>query len=776
MLRRIGYGLLGLIVPLIVFGVAFVFYVSYGVRAGVAHVDGTVHGMGVSAPAQIVRDERGVPHIRAASLHDAFFAQGYATASDRLFQMDLTRRFVEGRLSELFAGSAMQTDERARIVDVAAIASDDLAKLDPSERDLYQAYADGVNAAAAHEPTPPEYRTIGATFKPWRPQDSIVVGFATILDLSGSWNSVTIDDAVRRAAGAPATDAFFSITDPAYDTPTTGGAPAPVPSLPPLPGAHAPAPLAWNGRNRHDGLGSNEWIAGAARTRTHLALLANDPHLERSMPGIWHLVDMEAPGFHVAGATFAGVPGVILGHNDTIAWGATNGTVASPRVYVETFLTNDGAVYRAGDATLTAESRTETFNDRLGNPQHRTYLRTRHGFVLEPSGYVRHAVQWDPDADRRSPVSAFLALDRARSLEDALRALASYPGPTQNFALAASDGRVAYTMAGHVPLDAAWGLQTFDGASTPPSALRFVPFAQLPHVAPSRTAVTENANNRPYAAGYPYRLSPAFSAPYRAAEIAARLRALPVYDVDAFRSIQADTESLGERELARTIVAAIRARHAESDADLATIERDLGGFDGHFDATSVGATVVQRIRAIMTRDLIASHLPGELASEYLADGPAFVTLLRALRERPRGWFPNDDRDALVVHEVSESIRLWGGLDAMAQPYGSAYPVTALHPFAAFRYHGWDGPQVAGSGGSYAPAVQGIALGQSFRAVWEPGDWSAGGIDLPTGESGEPGSPHYRDLAERYARHALTPLPYGDAAVARAARGTLTLTP
>jgi penicillin amidase len=332
--RRIGYGIAGLVVPLIFFALVFVAYVAHGVSAGVAHASGTVHGLAVRAPVRIVRDDRGVPHIRAASLHDAFFAQGYATASDRLFQMDLTRRFVLGRLTELFAGSAMQADQHARIVDVRAIAADDYAKLDPAERDLYQAYADGVNAAAKNEPTPPEYVAIGAYFRPWLPQDSIVVGFATILDLSGSWNSVTIDDAVQRAIGPQATDAFFSISDPAYDAPTTGGPPAPIAPLPAVAGAHAPVPLAWNGTNRHDVLGSNEWVAGATHTRSHRALLANDPHLERSMPGIWHLVDIEAPGFHVAGATFAGVPGVILGHNDAIAWGATNGTVAptAPRI------------------------------------------------------------------------------------------------------------------------------------------------------------------------------------------------------------------------------------------------------------------------------------------------------------------------------------------------------------------------------------------------------------------------------------------------------------
>jgi penicillin amidase len=774
--RRVGYVALALTIPLVLFAIGYVFYVRYEVAHGVARESGTLAGLGVRAETRIVRDDRGIPHIRAGSLHDAFFAEGYATASDRLFQMDLARRFVLGRLGELVGGSALESDRTARIVDVKAIVAASYAQLAPADRDLFDAYAAGVNAAATHEPTPPEYKALGYVFLPWTAQDSLAVAFAQMLDASGTWDAVKRNDAVMRAIGKDAAAAFFSPSDPAWDTPTTGGAPAPIAPLPPLDGVHPPADVSWNGRNRFDGLGSNAWVAGADHTTTHRALLANDPHLVRGIPGIWYLVDVEAPGFHVAGATFAGVPGVVLGHNDTIAWGETNGTVAAPRVFRETFTTTGGSTYRAGATTLAGDERKETFGNRLGNPEHRTYVRTRHGFVIEDTGLVRTAVQWDPDIDRRSPAAMVLGLDRANSIEAALHVLATDPGPAENIALASTDGRAAYVLAGRIPLNAAWGLQLFDGASTPPSPLQFVPFAQLPQLAPARGVLAVNANNRPYATGYPYRLSAAFDAPYRAAEIVARLRAANVDDPDGFRSMQADTESVGERELAQMIVAALRGRGTGGDADLTTVERDLATFDGRFDSDSVGATLVQRIRVIATHDLIADHLSADAAAGYLVDGPAFVTLMRALRESPHGWFPHDDRDAFLVDEVRRSIQLWGGLTAMAQPYGAAYPVVARHPLASFGYHGWDAPSVPGRGGSYAPALQGLVLGQSFRAVWDVGAWDAGGIDIPLGESGEPGSPHYLDLAPRYAAHALTPLPYSDAAVARAARATLTLTP
>ena len=164
------------------------------------------------------------------------------------------------------------------------------------------------------------------------------------------------------------------------------------------------------------------------------------------------------------------------------------------------------------------------------------------------------------------------------------------------------------------------------------------------------------------------------------------------------------------------------------------------------------------------------------AASYLRIGPAFVTLLRALRQRPRGWFPHDDPDAFLVASVRSTVTLFGGRDAVTMPYGTAYPVVAEHPFNAFHFPFWNAPPFPGSGGSYAPAVQAIALGQSFRAVWDVGNWDAGGIDLPLGESGEPGSPYYKDRVAAWLHHDLTPLPFSDAAVAKAATATLTLAP
>lgn len=774
--RRLSLMMLGVVAPLLVAAALYGVWLGIATWTGVARSSGEIRGLhGLGDSATIARDARGIPHIRAASIHDALFAEGYAVGSDRLFQIDVTRRYVLGRLSELLGNGVLSLDERQRSVDARGIADAAYAQLDPVQRGLLQSFADGINAAATHEATPPEYRALFLAFEPWRPQDALVVGFATVLDLTDGWYDVLARDTVTRAAGKQAVATWYSLTDPAFDTPTAGGAPVKLAALPPFAAAPAPRAAAAAPRDARDTAGSNAWVAGAARTATGRALLANDPHLRRTMPGIWYLVEMSAPGLHVAGATLAGVPGVILGHNARLAWAATNGDVAGVRVFTERFTSDGGAMYRAGSGTLTARVRNEIFKVRFGANRTHRYLATRHGFVVEDGGVVRHAVQWDAAERPRSPIETFIALDRAASIEDAQQALARYPGPTQNFLLADVSGRAAYVLAGTIPADPAWGLRALDGTTTPPAPLPAVARDRLPHVVASRDAVVVNANNVPYGNGYPLRLSPSYTPPYRAAEIARRLRGGAAYSVEAFRAIQADTVSVGDAELARAVVAALRRARADRDPELKPAFDALVAFDGRFDPDSRGATVAQRVRSQTIADLVALHLPASVGSAYLQNGPGFVTLLRALRERPKGWFPRNDSDAFLIAAVRSSVKRFGR-DAIAARYGDAYAVNPLHTLSGFGFGFWNGPRLPGAGGSFAPAVQGPLLGQSFRAVWDVGAWDAGGIDIPLGESGEPASPHYADLAVLWPQHVLTPLPFSEAAVARAARSTLVLRP
>ncbi|GAC1519618.1 MAG: hypothetical protein NVS2B3_15930 [Vulcanimicrobiaceae bacterium] len=407
----------------------------------------------------------------------------------------------------------------------------------------------------------------------------------------------------------------------------------------------------------------------------------------------------------------------------------------------------------------------------------RDYLRTRHGFVFADRGAIKLAASWTADRDRRSSFEQFEALDRAARVRDARAILARYPGPPQNFALADDRGEAGYALAGAIPIDPAWGLALHDGPSSSVATERDVPPTALPQVAGARDALVFTANARPYGAGYPYRLASTFTPPYRAARIRDDLRARP-YDVARFRAIQADAFSLPERDLAAAAARALASQSREREPELARARDALRGFDGRFEAGSRGAVYAFALRRAAVERLVRLHLPRELALRYVTtdSGAALVAVLRMLRERPHGWVPHDDYDAFLVAAMREGL---AGLQARGQGDATWSEIgarTAQHPLAGFGLGMWNGTRFPGRGDAYAPHVQAPSNAQSFRAVWDVGDWDRGGLTVPQGESGEPGSPHYRDLAPAWIAEELVAFPFTETAVRAATRETLELRP
>jgi penicillin amidase len=780
--RRLALMLGFALVPFLIVLLGFAIYVYAGVLAGAAVPSGTIAGLGVKQAASIVRDDRGIPHIRAQNEHDLFFLEGYAQGTDRLFQLDLYRRLVAGRLSEVFGSSTLGTDVEARVFDIDAIANAQLAAMPAAERANVDAFADGVNVAIRTRPLPPEFRVLAYSPQPWTAKDSIEASFATVLALTDTWDTVAARADVIDEVGPGAKDAFFSITDPKYDAPTVGSVPAPVAPLPPLRVKYPDAPSLYvsaldSALDGRAGTGSNDIAAGANVTATHRALLESDPHLELRIPGVWWLVDLKCPTLHVAGVTLAGVPGVILGHNQHLAWGATNGDVASVRIYREAFQTPQSDLYRADGRWVRAGHRSETFGVRFAGPVTRDYLRTRHGFVFQDRGTRKLAAAWTADQDRRSAFDQFDAVNRAMNAAQGLRAFERYPGPAQNFVFADDAGNAAYTLAGEVPIDDAWGITAHDGPSSPIPPQNYVPYDTLPHLAPGRNVVAFTANNRIYGEGYPYRLTADFAPPYRAASIAHHLAKRP-YDVASFSAIAADVFSLPEAELAFDAVQGFLRKNLQNDADIHDAIEQLRTFDGNFTGDSRGAVFVTVLRRAATERLVRMHMQPSVAVPYLAgdEGAAFVALLRAIRDRPKGWVPDDDYDELLVAAMRDGIAALRKHGAYEQTWSDFGARTAKHPLAGFGIGFWNGIPFPGLGGPYSPHVQAPANAQSYRAVWDVGNWKAGGIVIPQGESGEPGSPHYRDAAPIWLQGDLVPLPFDDSDVAKVAEETLTLSP
>ena len=701
---------------LIAFAVfCFAVNVLFGMHAH-ARYTGTISGLRLRAPVSILRDDRGVPHIIAQSDRDLFFAQGYVEGSDRLFQMDVLRRFVLGELAEVYGARALETDKKERAVPVRAMVLAQWRRLDARSRVLLGAFSDGVNAATEREPLPVEFRILAYRPRPWTPQDSLAVAMVTVLDLIDDWNAIASRDAAFRRGGPALLAARFPLTDPCYDAPVTAG----LAGMRPGPNCkrHVAMLLRELGDVRPP-IGSNEWAAGANRTPHARALLANDPHLALQMPGVWYLVDLRAPGYHVAGAALPGCPTVVLGHNESVAWGATDGSVTSL------------AVFKPPAHLDPAGWQTERFAVRLHSGATARYYRTAREFGITTTHGDFVLVRWNAYYHPVSPLETFVNLDRARSIEDATASLSTFPGPTQNFVLADTSGRAAYVLAGQIPNDpvrARWIHPASDlNKSYPP-----IPFARLPKVAASRSAIAWTANNKMYDDSYPLQLSPQFAPPYRAYRIAELLRERRTYDVAYFARMQMDVLSLAERELARDVAPVV----AKSDPSLGGA---LAAWNGEMDGDSSIATVIEGLRLHLT-DRHTGRMP-----TLLATAP--------------------------THDVMAGV----ALPSLA-PWRIAGSVQVLHALASLGVNFLNGVTLPGYGDQLTLHVQYPGYSQSFRAVWDVGEWDVGGITLPQGESGEPGSGHYTDQAASWIQGRIWPLPFGDEAVQRTAVEQETLLP
>lgn len=700
--------------------VAYSTNVAFGLVAA-PQTAGTIDQLPLLGDAVIARDARGIPHIRATNAHDLYFAQGFAEASDRLFEMDLTRRYAYGRLSEVFGSRALPLDEYMRAADIAAIAQREWRGSDPQTRAALQAFADGVNAARTREPLPVEFRMVLYQPARWAPQDSIAVSLVAALELGDAWNDVLARDSRMHTLGARCYNEAFPLSDPRYDVTVDGRFARGKSSAGACESAVA-LRAAQRDTSERPRLGSNAWAAGAQLTTDHHALIANDPHVDLTIPGIWYVVDLRAPGMHVAGAVIPGLPGVVLGHNEHIAWAVTNAEVSTNALYR---VTAPPQRYRT----------TERFNVRFGAPVTKTYYRTPDAFSISAGeDGDTYFVRWPQYAQNASTIATLLALDRARNVKNAMRTLSVYRGAPQNFIVADSSGAIAYHLAGAIYADPAWGrfVHPQNDLSKP---LRIIPFGKLPSHLASRDTVLLSANNKMYAPGYPYRLSAEFEPPYRAYRIATLLRARRSYDIDYFQRMQMDACSPIDAEIARDVT---RITHS----------RAFAHWNGCFAPFSRTATFEHDVR-----------------EDLLAQNTSLAEMLARLRHPDYNARNGIDENAgAAVQAMQFERRRWA----------QAGRVEVEHPLSAAWYGLLRGLPLRGEGNEYSIHLQEPGFAQGFRAVWDVGHWDAGGIVLPSGESGEPGSGHYDDGARAWISGALVPLPFSQAAVARATVKTLRL--
>jgi penicillin G amidase len=699
----------------------------------------------VGARVAITRDSLGVPHISAASIEDALFAQGFATAQDRLWQMDGMRRLAAGQLAEVLGPQFVETDRESRRFRLDRIAEEQARAMPAADCALFAAYTRGVNhfIETHRNRLPIEFTLLRYEPRPWRIEDSIAIWLHLYRELTA-----TMRDKLAKA------------------TMLSGGDPAKVALLfPSLAGGEMQP-------------GSNAWAIAGARTASGKPLLANDPHLEYSNPGVWHMAHLRAPGLDVAGVALPGVPGIVIGHNDRIAWGVTNLGFDVQDLYLEKIDLRTGRYLFRGQMEQARLER-EAIPVKDGRPVEFAQWVTRHGPVFVEQGRAV-ALRWAA-ADTAGFKFSLLDLDRARNWQEFTMALAGYPGPGQNFLYADVAGNIGYQATGRLPIRKYEGDVPVDGSSGDAEWEGYIPYEELPRSYNPTSGMIVSANRNPFPANYPYRVRGNFAAPYRANRILQLLGARGKWRAAEMLGIQTDVYSAFGRYLAREIVAAY-GRRGVRGPELDQAVQALRAWDGRMEkgraAPLIFTLAYQHLRTAAADRASPGH--GLLYQDASGLGAAYqlapVVLEDLLRSRAPGWFPDWDQALLraLVDGVDEGRRMQGR-NISKWDYGRYIELSLPHPVVGGlplvgRYFNI-GP-VAQSGSPVTVKQTTRRLGPSMRTTADLADLERSSMNLVTGESGQVLSSHFKDQWKAYSSGQSFPMQFHRVE----AKGTLTLEP
>ncbi len=774
-----------------------------------------LHLAGLRDRVTVRRDERGIPYIEAANEDDLYFVQGYVTASDRLWQMDLLRRTARGELSEIFGNRTLEEDKRRRIYGFGALADGMLARSSTRTRAVLEAYAQGVNAFIASlnkETLPPEFLILQYQPRPWQPSDSLVIGknFAEVL--ARPWSAdilrAALDDLPpeRREALLPETsplDVLVVGSDPGN---TNKKRPAALPRADyPPPIADAPGTLRALsqltetmrrsferiGLYAEDHAASNNWVVAGRRTASGKPLLANDPHLSPGAPPIWYMTHLRAPGIEVAGVTAPGAPGIILGHNAHIAWGATNLGPDVQDVYIEKFDPANPRRYMTPGGWREAEVRREaikvrkSFADMTSETVTLDVTVTRHGPIVFEKDGRRYALRWTSLDPQAVEFEAFHSINRARNWDEFRAALKQYEGPTQNFIYADVNGHIGYYGAGRIPLRKSGdGSLPLDGATDAGEWVGFIPFEGLPHSYDPPSGIIVTANSRIVGRDYPYHLAHEWAEPYRARRIYDLLSTREKLTADDFRRVQGDTYSIGAALFARELLKIAPEMTALAPADdkwRATL-RLLEEWDGRIAADSHAALLVGEMRdAFRNRVLAAAIGPARAKAYRWTNRGTFID--RLITERPPEWLPKEFKSYAELLRAShtdarQALTARLGADDSQWTWGRSSQVRFPHPLAAVPLIGLQFtiapfPQ---NGSASSLATVNVGAYVSMRLIADTSDWDKTQQGIAPGQSGNPADQHWKDQIADWRDVTPRVFPFTSGAVAAATKEIIMLAP
>jgi penicillin amidase len=800
----------GLLVLLLLATCAGVLWLRAAEKAALPRLDGDVHLAGFSAPATVRRDAHGVPHIEAATQDDLFMAQGYVTAQDRLWQMDTMRRNADGELAEILGPSLIKHDKAQRVLQIRMTARRIYANMPAADRARLDDYARGVNQFIAQcedsphgNRLPAEFRLLFYRPKPWSGEDSIAVGLMMVQMLDTHWDVKLTREQIAADLHNPGLEADLYPVGSWRDHPPTGvlldlSQPHPQPpateddeddrsetSLAParLPLAHEDlrALRALLGLPGCYGCtpGSNNWVISGQHTASGKPLLSNDMHLPLTEPNIWFMADLKAPGFHAAGVTLPGMPFVIAGHNEHVAWGFTALYADVQDLYIERL---DGkGNYQDNDAAWKplAVDR-EVIHVRGGKDVLLDVRSTDHGPLLNPilpKETRPIALKWTIYDSALNSLPVY-QLNVASNWTEFSAALDTWCWPTQNVVYSDDQGHIAYQSVGRVPLRPA-GLAGVPIQDAGHEWQGYIPFDQMPSAVDPPSGFVATANSRVTTPTSPYPLSLEWVDPYRIERIYKALEGRNQLKPADMLAVQTDIYSEVDQEFGQRFAYAID--HTPSADDRLKQAADLmRSWDGKLTTDSAAASIVTQTRKALWPMILRPRL-GKDAEEYRWSESNFAEEEIVMHANP-DWLPPAYKnwDALLTDAVRKGMKDGKASGNVADwAYGSWHVVDIEHPLAAFlpligRLAGTGAQPLSGDTTTVKQVGRDFGPSQRFTMDWSNIDGST--EDIVLGESGDLLSPYYRDQWKDYYGGTTFALPFTPAAVAAQTRHTLRLLP
>jgi penicillin amidase len=731
-------------------------------------VKGTFDVAGPEAPVDVIRDRAGVPHIFAKSGADAAFALGFVHAQDRFWQMEMMRRQGAGRLAEVLGADALPSDKWVRTLGLYKLAEKQFQDSSPEVRQTLTLYAAGVNAwldrvrqSVLGVPAL-EFALLRLKPEPWKPADSLVWGKLMAMRLGGNWQDEVLRTRLARKLAPQRVGELW----PLYPE----GAPQTIEKLAALTGDIDLAKLAAAGT---DPIGlprgaSNAWVVNRQLTTTRGSILANDPHLALSAPILWYLAAIEAPDLRVVGATVPGLPFIILGHNNHIAWGITNTQTDIQDLFVEQ-TDGDGKRYLTPDGPKPFETMTETVAVKGASPVALVIRRTRHGPVMSDiSGAIGKAGGKDAVMalsatfllPKDTTAEALYKLNRAENWDTFVAALRNWHAPQSNFMFADTAGNIGFIAPGLVPVRRkGWGLVPSPGWDGETDWTGFLPFDQLPKLYNPASGMIVNANNRITPDDYPHFITFDWAPSYRAERIIERVKALP-QSTQSSAQIQLDNISEMARDLL-PLMLEVQPADATSKSVRARLEKWNGAMSRNRAEPLIFATwLLELNRAIYADEL------GELFQDYLDFRPAFI---QSVLTNHKEWCDDvrtpekedcPGRILVALKKTADKLAAQHGPNSKDWQWGKVHVAYFANP--VLGQLPWLGSkariEMPTDGGNYTVNRGAVRAndpahpfrhvhGAGLRAVYDLTDLKKSRFVIATGQSENPFSAHYQDMLD-----------------------------